>query len=165
MVLAIELRAGLGQSNSANALAAVSTDGLFNNLALSDARKLLSLSPNETIIRDNEREKVFHYQWISLLRPVMGQPQPELFLVSSPTEPAYAITFYTDPEDARSGFFGDAIPLMMPEAYEEPSMDNLLGLPNAPVTFPAPDTQPEVVTPTETVTPTNPVPPKDPAEQ
>ena len=75
------------------------------------------------------------------------------------TEPAYAIAFYTDPEDAASGFFGDAIPVMTPEDFEEASMDNPLGLPDAPLTFPAPDTQPEAVTPTETV------PPADPAEQ
>ena len=159
VVLAIELRALLGQANSANALAAVSTKGLFHNLTLSDAQNLLAFRPGATVIRDNEQEKVFHYRWISLLRPVMGQRQPELFLVSSATEPAYAIAFYTDPEDAASGFFGDAIPVMTPEDFDEASIDNPLGLPDAPLTFPAPDAQPEAVTPTETV------PPADPAEQ
>lgn len=149
VVLAIELRAGIGQSNSAKALAGVSTKGLFKNLAMTNAQEMLSLSPVATVIRDNKDEKVFHYRWVSFLRPLIGQPQPELFLVSSATEPAYAIAFYTDPEDAKSGFYGDALPAEEPTGYVLPTEDDPLNLPDAPMADPAAETWPETAAPTE----------------
>lgn len=149
IVLAVELRAGLGQSNSASALATVSTEGLFSNLLLSDAEKLISLRPGATVIRDNKNEKVYHYRWLSFLRPLIGQHQPELFLVASPTEPAYAIAFYTDPEDSKSGFFGDSKPAEEPTGYVLPSEGDPLNLPDAPLADPAGDVPAEADAPTE----------------
>lgn len=134
VVLGIEGRAGLGQSQSANAFLAATTDGRFNNVLLEDARKMLAFSPSETVIRDNENETVYHYQWYSLLRPLIGQQKPELYLVSRPGEPVYAVAFYTDSEDAQSGFYGDGVPVEDDGmgGYVDPAMDNPLGLPDAP---------------------------------
>lgn len=116
---------------------------------MSDAQGMLSFSPGATVIRDNDNKKVFHYRWVSFLRPLIGQPQPELFLVSSATEPAYAIAFYTDPEDAKSGFYGDSLPAEEPTGYVLPTEDDPLNLPETPLADPAADTRPETAAPTE----------------
>lgn len=144
VVLGVEIRAGLGQSRSAKQMAAISTDGMFSNVLLADAHQMLSLSPKSTVIRENKIEKVVHYQWGSLLRPWLGQPESDLFLVSSASEPAYAIAYYTDPEDAHSGLFGDAA--LMEYALEEPMSndDNPLNLPDAPSDLPVPESLPPV---------------------
>ena len=89
---------------------------------------------------------------VSFLRPLIGQPQPELFLVSSATEPAYAIAFYTDPEDAKSGFYGDSVPAEDPTEYMLPTEGEPLSLPVTPLADPAADTQPETDAPTEKAT-------------
>ncbi len=139
IVLAIELRAGLGQSRSAKQLASISNEGSFNNVLLADAQKMLSLSPQATVIRENRIEKVVHYRWGSLLRSLLGQPEADLFLVSSATEPSYAIAYFTDSEDAQSGLFGDAA--LIEYSIEEPPVDNdnPLNLPDAPVEVTVPD--------------------------
>ncbi len=108
VVFGIELRAGLGQANSAKALAGISEDGIFKDLLLADAQLKLSFAPSESVIRETANEKVYQYRWMSILRPLIGQAQPELYLVSQPTNPPKAFAFYTDPDDAKSGFFGDA---------------------------------------------------------
>lgn len=132
IVLGVELRAGLGQSRSAKQMASISTDGTFNNVLLADAHQMLSLSPQSTVIRENRIEKVVHYRWGSLLRPLLGQSESDLFLVSSATEPAYAIAFYTDPEDAHSGLFGDAALIEYSLEESKANDDDPLNLPDAP---------------------------------
>lgn len=134
VVLGIEVRAGLGQSQTAKAFAAVTSDGRFNDVLLDDAKRMVAMSPSETVIRDNENETVHHYQWYSLLRPLIGQQQPELYLVSRPGDPVYAVAFYTDSEDAQSGFYGDGVVVEDDGmgGYVDPANDNPLGLPDAP---------------------------------
>ncbi|MCA9035568.1 MAG: hypothetical protein KDA91_10580 [Planctomycetaceae bacterium] len=111
IVLAIELRAGLGQRFSGESLAKISTDGVFESgTSVETAQQQLSMSPSVTIVRDNEMETVYHYQWLSLLRTVVGQPPAELFLVATKTDPPQALGYYTDPDDANVGFYGDSLP-------------------------------------------------------
>lgn len=110
VILGIELRAGLGQSNSGKAMSAMLTEGVFENVPLTTAQAALALWPSESVLRDDKLEKVVRYSWFSLLRPLTGKPQPELFLVSDKSDPPRAITFYTDPEDAAAGFFGGTLP-------------------------------------------------------
>lgn len=99
-VLGIELRAGLGQRNSARALEAKSEDGFFANLSLADAQSMLAFAPTENILQETELETVYHYSWFSLLRPLAQQPKSELFLVARKTDPPIAVSFYTEAEDA-----------------------------------------------------------------
>ncbi len=141
IVLGIELRAGIGQSRSAKQLASISTDGSFNNVLLADAHKMLLLSPNATVIRENRIEKVVHYRWGSLLRSLLGQAESDLFLVSSATEPPYAIAYFTDREDAQSGLFGDAALIEYSMEGTTLDNDNPLNLPDAPTEVTAPDAQ------------------------
>lgn len=156
ILLAIEVRAAIGQSNSGKALAAASTDGLFEDKTLLDVQAMLSLSPTSTIIRETTYERVLHYRWFSLFRPLMGQPVPELFLVHSFGEPEKAIAYFTDSQDALSGFYGDPLPAEEPTGYPEPTADNPLGLPEGDVSEPAAseagNPTPEV--PTSTAAPT-----------
>jgi hypothetical protein len=44
------------------------------------------------------------------------------------------VAFYTDSEDAQSGFYGDGVPVEEDGmgGYVDPAMDNPLGLPDAP---------------------------------
>ena len=144
ILLGVELRAGLGQSRSAKQMASRSTDGTFNNVLLADAHQMLSLSPQSTVIRENKVEKVVHYRWSSLLRPLLGQPESDLFLVSSATEPAYAIAYYTDPEDAHSGLFGDAALIEYSLEVPMADNDNPLNLPDAASDTPDVESQPPV---------------------
>lgn len=107
VVLGVELRAGLGQKQTIDAMAKQSEDGVFTDTKLEDAKAMLVLFPSETVIRDSEMETLYKYSWNSLLRPLMGQTHPELYLVASKSEPSYAISYYTDPDDGSEGFFGD----------------------------------------------------------
>ncbi len=98
-VLGIELRAGLGQRNSARALEGKSEDGFFENLSLAEAQSMLAFAPTESILQETELETVYHYSWFSLLRPLAQQPNSELFLVARKTDPPIAVSFYTDADE------------------------------------------------------------------
>lgn len=99
IVLAIELRAGLGFLNSGKALEARSEDGAFENMTHEEALGLLSFSPSESVLQDEEQVTVYRYSWFSLLRPLMGRTQPELFLVVHKNSPPVAVSYYTNADD------------------------------------------------------------------
>ena len=97
VICAIELRAGFGQMMSGKSLAAKSNEGEFTDLPLEEARGLLSLSPNE---RTEERgpDTYYHYEWYSLLRPLMGQQNPKLTIVASNGEKPMALAYFASDE-------------------------------------------------------------------
>lgn len=116
IVLGVELRAGLGQKQTGDALASRCekdeqgvAQGVLIDVKLDEAKSMLALFPTETVLRDTDMETVYKYTWESLLRPLMNQPQPELYLVASKSEPAYAISYYTDPDDGSVGFYGEVV--------------------------------------------------------
>ena len=147
VVFAIELRASLGQSNSVKALSAKSEDGIFNGVSLADAQGMLSLFPTESVIRETEYEKVYQYTWTSVLRPLMQQPQPQLFIVTKPSEPTLAMTFFTDPEDATSGFYGDPAKVSKESGAIFPEMTDPHGIPLAPADPATPPSEPAAEAP------------------
>ncbi len=112
VVLLVELRASLGQSSSAEALAAKAPDGLFpEGIVLAQGEALMAMFPEVSTVRKNEQEVVRCYRWRSLLKPLLNKPESEIYLVSRPTEPEQLLAFYTDREDAEKGFYGDPTPV------------------------------------------------------
>jgi len=99
VVCIIELRAGFGQMMSGKAMAAKSEDGVFSGVTLEEAKGMLSLAPSESIERDDPTEIVYRYEWFSLLRPLMGETSPQLFLVSNKSDTPLAVAFHTSAED------------------------------------------------------------------
>ncbi|MFN9718407.1 MAG: hypothetical protein ACK58L_06930 [Planctomycetota bacterium] len=136
VVLLIELRASLGQSRSAEALAAKAPDGLFpEGIPLKEGEAIIGLFPEITTIRQNENEVVRRYRWQSLLKPLLNKPESEIYLVSRPTNPELLLAFYTDRDDAEKGFYGDPAKVsiesgaMMPVGDERPA--DPFGIPDA----------------------------------
>jgi len=96
----IELRAGLGQMLSGKALAAKANDGEFTDLSLEEARGLFSLAPKETI-ETRGPDSVHRYEWYSMLRPLMGQSNPQITIIASNDEKPMALAFTTAEEDRK----------------------------------------------------------------
>ncbi len=97
VICAIELRAGFGQRMSGNSLAAKSDDGEFKDLSLEDARGMMSLSPSETS-ENRGPDTYYHFEWYSLLRPLMGQTNPKLTVVATNEEKPMALAFFASDE-------------------------------------------------------------------
>lgn len=110
VVLVIEVRAGAGHSLSGAALEAASEDGVFKNTLLSDVEAMIKVLPSKTVVRENTAEIEYRYSWFSLLRPLLGRPKAELFVVSTrEAEPAYALIYNTDaptPKQIEDGLRG-----------------------------------------------------------
>lgn len=97
VVCAIELRAGFGQMMSGKSLAAKSNDGEFTDLTLDDARGMMSLAPTETS-ENRGPDTYYHFEWYSLLRPLMGQKNPKLTIVATNEEKPMAMAFFASDE-------------------------------------------------------------------
>ena len=97
VVCAIELRAGFGQMMSGKSLAAKSNDGEFTDLSMEDARGMMSLAPKETI-ENRGPDTYYHFEWYSLLRPLMGQTNPKLTIVATNEEKSMALAFFASDE-------------------------------------------------------------------
>jgi hypothetical protein len=97
VVCAIELRAGFGQMLSGKSLAAKSNDGEFTDLSLEDARGMMSLAPTETP-ENRGPDTYYHFEWYSLLRPLMGQTNPKLTIVATNEEKPMALAFFASDE-------------------------------------------------------------------
>ncbi|MFO0999756.1 MAG: hypothetical protein U0936_05420 [Planctomycetaceae bacterium] len=97
VVCAIELRAGFGQRMSGNSLAANSNDGEFKDLSLEAARGMMALSPSETS-ENRGPDTYYHFEWYSLLRPLMGQANPKLTIVATNEEKPMALAFFAADE-------------------------------------------------------------------
>jgi hypothetical protein len=98
-VCVIELKAGLGQMWTTNAMKANSTDGEFDGLSLVDAKKMISMAPTESVAQEDSQSVTYKYEWKSLLRPLMGETNPVVFLIASKKEPQMALTYHTDPTE------------------------------------------------------------------
>ena len=115
-VCVIELRAGLGQYLTGKALTAKQKvdpqngAGVFEQLTMDDARSLVKMFPTESVHRDDENEIVYRYQWYSMLRGLIGEKNPEIYISSSKGEPQMAQTFFTDGEEAGSTYVGPSSP-------------------------------------------------------
>ena len=100
VVCAIELRAGLGHFMTLKAFnkKEVSENNLFKNITFEAANGMLTAFPSKSAVKQGEYEDVHHFYWYSLLRPLMGEGHPEVFMTVDHSEPANAISFYTSTE-------------------------------------------------------------------
>jgi hypothetical protein len=100
IVCAIELRAGLGHFLTLKAFnkKEVSENNLFKNLTFEAANGMVSAFPSKSPVKEGEVEDVHHYYWFSLLRPLMGKGNPEVFITADHAAPQNAVSFYTSTE-------------------------------------------------------------------
>lgn len=100
VVCVIELRAGLGHFMTLKAFnkKEVSENNLFKNVTFKAANGMLAAFPSESAVQQGEYEDVHRFYWCSLLRPLMGEGHPEVFMTVDHSEPANAISFYTSTE-------------------------------------------------------------------
>ena len=98
VVCGIELRAGLGQFLTLRSFNKISENNLFKNLSLIDAQGMVAAFPSKSDVQVGEYEDVHHYYWYSLLRPLMGEKNPELFVSADHSSPPKAVSFYTSTE-------------------------------------------------------------------
>ncbi len=94
----IEVRAGLGQFLTLRSYNKVSENGLFKNFSFDEAQGMVAAFPSKSDVQVGEYEDVHHYYWYSLLRPLMGDKAPELYVSSDHSDPAAAVSFYTSME-------------------------------------------------------------------
>jgi len=103
VICVVEMRAGLGQHLSGKALkqALGSEDSAATQKTMKfvDAKALLSMGPKEEMYRETPYEKVYRYTWYSLLRPLIGEQNPQIFISVSAGEEALATGFYTSEDD------------------------------------------------------------------
>jgi len=103
VICLIEMRAGLGQYLSTKGLKAAlegeDSVAVVKKVRFSEAQALLSMSPTEDLIRETPYEKVYRYSWYSLLRPLMGEPSPQVFISVSMDEEPLATSFFTSEEE------------------------------------------------------------------
>ena len=100
VVCVIELRAGLGHFMTLKAFnkKEVSENNLFKNTTFEAANGMLTAFPSKSAVKPGDYEDIHHFYWYSLLRPLMGEGHPEVFMTVDHSEPANAISFYTSTE-------------------------------------------------------------------
>ncbi len=100
IVCAIELRAGLGHFLTLKAFnkESVSENNLFKNIKYEDANGMVAAFPSKSDVQPGEFEDIHRYYWYSLLRPLMGENSPEVFMTVDHAEPRNAVSFYTSTE-------------------------------------------------------------------
>jgi hypothetical protein len=100
IVCVIELRAGLGHFMTLKAFnkKEVSENNLFKNVSFEAASGMVAAFPSKSAVKEGEFEDVHHFYWYSLLRPLMGEGSPEVFMTVDHSSPANAISFYTSTE-------------------------------------------------------------------
>jgi len=106
VVCLIEMRAGLGQYLSGKELKGVlggdDSAAPLTSVRFAEAKALLSMSPTEEVVRETDHEKVYRYSWYSLLRPLIGEPSPQIFISVTTDADAIATGFFTS-EDEQPG--------------------------------------------------------------
>ena len=97
VVSGIELRAGLGQFLTLRAFnnVNVSENNQFKNVPLAEVQGMVAAFPSKSDVKPGQDENVHHYYWYSLLRPLMGQKSPELFVWADQASPPTALSFST----------------------------------------------------------------------
>lgn len=101
IICVIELRAGLGQMLSGRALAARSNDGEFTDLSFEEAIGLLKLAPEPTVEK-RSLDSIYRFEWYSVLRPLLGQQNPQITIIASNDEKPMALAFTTADEEPAS---------------------------------------------------------------
>ena len=131
-ICVIELRAGLGLYLTGKALAASQEPAADESAAtapaaqqpgappvprlevkritMDEARAMVKMFPTETVHRDSEYEVVYRYQWFSLLRGLIGEKAPEIFIAADKGTPSMYQTFYTDGDEAGGNYVGPSGP-------------------------------------------------------
>ena len=99
VVCVIEVRAGFGQFLTNKAFTNVSQNNMFQDVSFAEAQGMLAAFPSESPVEVLPTEDVHHYQWFSLLRPLMGGKSPEMYVTTDHSDPPKALTFYTSTED------------------------------------------------------------------
>ena len=99
VICIIEVRAGFGQFLTNRAFTKVSQFNMFQNVSFADVQGMLAAFPSESPVEVLATEDVHHYQWFSLLRPLMGEKSPEMYVTTDHSDPPQALTFYTSTED------------------------------------------------------------------
>ncbi len=94
VILAIELRAGLGVSLSEKALQEYSKDGIINGLTLAEAQSKMKLFPESAVDDSQPNETTIRYTWFSLLRPLIGKPQAVLHIVATRGDNPMAMSYH-----------------------------------------------------------------------
>ena len=179
----IELRASLGHRMSGQALAARANDGEFTDLSLAEATGLLKMA-TEATVEKRTLDTVYRYEWYSLLRPLIGQQNPQITIVASNDEKPMALAFTTADEPAPvevtdsqnsvsspspmpggsdmmgpGGAMGSA-PVESAGSRQRPEMEESDGSASPPASdSPAPAATPEATPPAET--PSSEAPPAD----
>lgn len=129
IVLVIEVRAGLGQSWSGQALVDVAgEEGVFEtaDVTVEQVEALMSLAPSKDLVRESPQELEYEYAWTSLLRPVMQKGTPALYVVFSNTDEPRAIRFGTEPPSQEELDFANR-PSVEPDPSTEQNMDAMMG--------------------------------------
>ena len=98
VVCGIELRAGLGPFLTMRSFNKVSENNQFKDVSLADAQGMVAAFPSKSPVKVGEPEDVHHYYWYSLLRPLMVNKNPELFVWSDHSSPPKAASFSTTTE-------------------------------------------------------------------
>ena len=100
VVCGIELRAGLGQFLTLRAFndVNVSENSLFKNKSFDEAHGMVAAFPSKSEVQTGVHEDVHHFYWYSLLRPLMGEKNPEVFVSADHGTPPNAVSFYTSTE-------------------------------------------------------------------
>lgn len=98
-ICVVELRAGLGHMWTTKALAGKSEQGTFEKVPMADVRQMLAMGPSESVQKEDELEITYKFEWMSLLRPLMGESSPVVFIVASKTDPPLARAFFTEAEE------------------------------------------------------------------
>ena len=128
-ICVIELRAGLGLYLTGKALAthqgddaaAGSSDGENTNappkprlevkrITMQEARAMVKMFPTESVHRDSEAETVYRFQWFSLLRGLIGEKAPEIYISADKGDPPMYQTFFTDGDEAGGNYVGPSSP-------------------------------------------------------
>lgn len=114
VVCGIELRAGLGQFLTLRGFDQVSENNLFKDKSFAEAQAMVAAFPSKSSVQVGEYEDVHHYYWYSLLRPLMGKENPEVFVSADRSSPPKALSFYTSTvgEIVNTPFDPNAAPAM-----------------------------------------------------
>ncbi len=98
VVCGIELRAGLGQFLTLRSFNKVSENNQFKDLPFAEAEGMVFAFPSKSDVQPGNLEDMHHYYWYSLLRPLMGQKNPEIFVFADHASPPIALSFTTSTE-------------------------------------------------------------------
>jgi hypothetical protein len=90
----IELRAGLGNYLTGQAFKKNSNEGGFTDMTMEKLDGLVSFGPKKEVAEDSGELVTYRYQWYSLLRGLIGERPPEIYVVASVGDNPKALSYY-----------------------------------------------------------------------